>query len=204
MGERGRTTKGVQRREAILAAAADLFGQRGFQATSLDDIGAVVGVSGPAIYRYFRSKHQLLASLAEEAAIAWRGAVDQILDEGRPPLQTLERVIDAAVELELRNGSLRSVSRQEFRLLDDEARRRLARIDRVTMAEWVHLLCEARPELTDEEARAAVTMLDGLFRSVSAMHTSMDRTRLAAVMRDMALGGLLGLGRDRVATIASA
>jgi AcrR family transcriptional regulator len=192
-GDQAKTVKGARRRAAILTAAADLFRARGFRATSLDDIGAAAGISGPAIYRYFASKHELLAVLIEEAAIAWRVTVDEVLNEDTPPLVTLEHLIDAAVALELKNGSLRGVFRQELRALDDNARRRLARIDRVTMAEWVHLLCEVLPSITDEDARAAVVMVDGLLRSVSSMHTSVDRERLAGVMKRMALGALLSL-----------
>jgi len=195
--EQARTTKGARRRAAILSAAADHFRDRGFRATSLDDIGAVAGVSGPAIYRYFASKHELLAVLIEEAAIAWRETVDEVLNEDTAPLATLEHLIDAAVALELKNGNLRGVFHQELRMLDDNARRRLARIDRVTMAEWVHLLCEVRPSLTDEDARAAVVMVDGMLRSVSSMHTSLDRERLAVVMKEMALGALLAVGGSR-------
>jgi AcrR family transcriptional regulator len=195
--DQARTTKGARRRAAILSAAADLFRDRGFRATSLDDIGAAAGVSGPAIYRYFASKHELLAVLIEEAAIAWRVTVDEVLNEDTPPLATLEHLIDAAVALELKNGNLRGVFHQELRMLDDTARRRLARIDRVTMAEWLHLLCEVRPSLTDEDARAAVVMVDGMLRSVSSMHTSLDRERLAVVMKEMALGALLAVGGSR-------
>ena len=193
-GPSAKTRKGEPRRAAIVAAAADLFRERGFRATSLDDIGAAAGVSGPAIYRYFKSKHELLSVLIEEAAITWRAAVDDVLNSEAPPLETLERLIDAAVALQLQNGNLRTVWFQEFRTLDDAARRKLARLDRVTMAEWVHVICEVRPSLTDEEARAAVLMVDGLIRSVSALNTSVDRERLARVMKDMALGALLALG----------
>src|ERR1700676_2131236 len=94
-GGQARTRKGARRRDAIVAAAADLFRERGFRATSLDDIGAVAGVSGPAIYRYFSSKHELLAALIEEAAIAWRETVDEVLTTDAPPLVTLDRLIDA-------------------------------------------------------------------------------------------------------------
>ena len=203
-GSPAKTKKGVRRRAEIMAAAADLFRARGFRATSLDDIGAVVGVSGPAIYRYFNSKHELLSVLVEEAAITWRATVDQVLNQNTPPLVTLECLIDAAVTLELASGNLRSVYQQEFRLLDDADRRRVARIDRVTMAEWVNLLCEVRPTLTDEEARAAVMMIDGLLRSVSSWHTSIEPEHLARVMKDMALGGLLALGQSPPIAMESA
>lgn len=199
-----KTKKGARRRAEIMAAATDLFRERGFRATSLDDIGAVVGISGPAIYQYFKSKHELLSVLVEEASITWRVTVDGVLNQKAAPLATLETLISAAVELQLRNGNLRTVYQQEYRLLDEDDRRRVARIDRVTMAEWVHLLCEVRPGLTDEEARAAVMLVDGMLRSVSTSHTSVDRQRLAVVMRDMALGGLLALGSARPVTVMPA
>jgi len=189
-----RSKRGAQRQTAIVAAASELFRERGFRATSLDDIGARAGVSGPAIYRYFKSKHELLTVLLEQAAITWRRTVDEVLNREEPPLVTLEHLIDAAVALELENGNLRSVYFQEVRMLDEDARRRLARLDRVTMAEWVHLLCEVRPGLTDEEARTAVVLVDGMLRSVSHLHTSVDRAHLTGVIRDMALGALLALG----------
>ena len=150
-----------------MAAAADLFRERGFRETSLGDIGAAAGVSGPAIYRYFKSKGELLSVLIEEAAVMWRETVDAVLNQDTPPLVTLERLIDAAIALQLQNGNLRDVFLQEYRFLDDDARRRVARIERVRMAEWVHVLCEVRPGLTDEEARAAVTMVDGMLRSIT-------------------------------------
>jgi AcrR family transcriptional regulator len=194
--DRSRTAKGERRREAIMAAATELFRERGYRETSLSDIGAAAGVSGPAIYRYFKGKGELLSVLIDEAAITWRETVDGVLDEGLPPALTLERLIDAAVVLQLKNGSLRDVFNREYRSLDNDARRRVARIERVRMAEWVHLLSEVRPGLSDEEARAAVTMLDGMLRSITAL-TGMDGQKLAGVMKEMVLGGLLSLGSPR-------
>src|ERR1700683_1758473 len=126
----GRPTKGERTREAIMAAPADLFRERGFRETSLGDIGAAAGVSGPAIYRYFDSKGELLSVLIEEAAVIWRGAVGTVLNEDMPPQVTLERLIDAAIVLQLRNGNLRDVFVKEYRSLDDDARRRGARVGR--------------------------------------------------------------------------
>jgi AcrR family transcriptional regulator len=198
----GRPTKGARTREAITAAAAELFRERGFRETSLADIGAAAGVSGPAIYRYFKSKGELLSLLIEEAALLWRGTVDEVLNEDTPPLVTLERLIDAAIELQLRNGNLRDVFVQSYRSLDDDARRRVARIERVRTAEWAHVLLEVRPSITDEEARAAVHMVDGMLRSVTTL--AMDRETLARVAKDMVFGGLLSVGITRPSAAASA
>jgi AcrR family transcriptional regulator len=194
------TTKGERTRQAIMAAATDLFRERGFRETSLADIGAAAGVSGPAIYRYFTSKGELLSVLIEQAAVDWREAVDRVLDMDVPPPLTLERLIDAAVVLQLRNGNLRDVFNKEYRSLDDDARRRVARIERVRMAEWVHVLCEVHPGLSEDEARAVVTMIDAMLRSITTLH-GMDRAQLARVMKDMLFGGVRSVGQRPVAVL---
>ena len=199
----GKRTKGERTREAIMSAATDLFRERGFRETSLGDIGAAAGVSGPAIYRYFDGKGELLSVLIEEAAVTWRETVDNVLNEDTPPMVTLERLIDAAIVLQLRNGNLRDVFVKEYRSLDEESRRRVARIERVRMAEWVHLLCEVQPGLTDVEARAAVTMVDGMLRSITSL-SGIDQEQLARVMKDMVFGGLLSVGVSTPAAVTPA
>jgi AcrR family transcriptional regulator len=53
------------REQEILEAAERIFGERGYQGTSMDDVAAEVGVSKPLIYQYFGSKDGLfLACLA--------------------------------------------------------------------------------------------------------------------------------------------
>ncbi|GAA0594779.1 TetR/AcrR family transcriptional regulator [Kribbella sandramycini] len=53
------------REREILAAAERIFGERGYQGTSMDDVAAAVGVSKPLIYQYYGSKDGLfLACLA--------------------------------------------------------------------------------------------------------------------------------------------
>ena len=53
----------AERSDAILHAAARLFAARGYSGVSLEDIGAAVGVSGPAVYRHFAGKQALLGAV---------------------------------------------------------------------------------------------------------------------------------------------
>jgi len=48
------------KREALLAAAAEMFNERGFTATSLDDVAASLNITKPVIYRYVGNKDQVL------------------------------------------------------------------------------------------------------------------------------------------------
>lgn len=50
------------KRDAVLLAAVRMFNERGFHATSLDDVAASLGVSKPTIYHYLGNKEQVLLS----------------------------------------------------------------------------------------------------------------------------------------------
>ena len=71
------------RREQILQAAAQLFAERGSRAVGVDDVGAAVGVTGPAIYRHFASKDAMLAEMLlriSERLLA--GGSERVADAG--------------------------------------------------------------------------------------------------------------------------
>lgn len=48
------------KRDAVLRTAVQMFNERGFHQTSLDDVAARLGVSKPTIYHYLGSKDQVL------------------------------------------------------------------------------------------------------------------------------------------------
>ena len=54
------------KRNAVLQAAAQLFNERGFHATSLDDIAARLNVSKPTLYYYVKNKDQILIECVRE------------------------------------------------------------------------------------------------------------------------------------------
>lgn len=49
-----------EKRDAVLRAAVALFNQRGFYATSLNDVARALEVSKPTIYHYFDNKEEIL------------------------------------------------------------------------------------------------------------------------------------------------
>jgi TetR/AcrR family transcriptional regulator, transcriptional repressor of aconitase len=71
------------RRRQIMDAAITCFARRGFDQATMQDIVAETGLSAGAIYRYFRSKEDIVAAIAAEhhaaeaAALAeWRAGDD--------------------------------------------------------------------------------------------------------------------------------
>ena len=57
-----------ERRAALITAAKDAFAERGFAATSMDDVANVAGVSRLIVYRHFESKEELYDVVVAETA----------------------------------------------------------------------------------------------------------------------------------------
>ena len=70
-----------QRRGQLFAVALELFAQRGYRATTMDDIAEAAGVTKPLLYQHFSSKRalylELVDSIAHELVGAVRGAVSR-------------------------------------------------------------------------------------------------------------------------------
>jgi AcrR family transcriptional regulator len=76
-----------QRRRQILDASRRCFGRRGFHQTSMQDVFAESGLSAGAVYRYFRSKDEIIRAIATENQGIVIGLVQEILNEETlPPL----------------------------------------------------------------------------------------------------------------------
>jgi AcrR family transcriptional regulator len=60
------TGRARPRRAAIVTAAAELFDERGYHQTSMEDIAAAAGIRKASVYHYFRGKEELLFWLHEE------------------------------------------------------------------------------------------------------------------------------------------
>jgi AcrR family transcriptional regulator len=66
----------AQREEQILTAAEQVFAERGFHATSMDEVAERVGVTKPLIYEYFGSKEGLLSACITRARTQLREATE--------------------------------------------------------------------------------------------------------------------------------
>ncbi len=56
-------TRADAQRARVLATSVEIFGTRGYRATSMNEIAAGVGLSKPTLYHYFRNKEELLVRI---------------------------------------------------------------------------------------------------------------------------------------------
>lgn len=72
----------AERELQMLEAAARLFGEKGFEATSMDDVAHACGVTKPMVYSYFESKEGLYAAMIHRAG---SHLVSAFLEIGQEP-----------------------------------------------------------------------------------------------------------------------
>jgi AcrR family transcriptional regulator len=92
----GRPREGYEaRRQEIVDIAARLFADRGYHATSLDDLSAATGLQRGGLYHYIGSKERLLFMIHERFIEPLLAEAHAIEDRGDPPDVTLENLAGA-------------------------------------------------------------------------------------------------------------
>ncbi len=179
----------ASRREEILAAAAELFAHRGFHGVGIDDIGAAVGISGPALYRHFRSKDAMLGEmLTSISRYLLDGALGHAGHDG-PPDEVLAGLVRFHVEFALTQPALITVQERNLANLTEDDRRQVRALQRRYVEVWVDALRAAVPHLDDTRARSTAHAVFGLMNSTPHSRHLPD-SELAELLADLALGAL--------------
>lgn len=172
------------RQEQLLREAARMFAEFGYHGVSTEDLGAAVGISGPAVYRHFASKDALLADLLV-------GISEELLQNGRvevagarDPAEALERLVDKHLEFSLTEPDLIRVQDRDLASLSPADGRQVRRLQRSYVELWVDQLV---PPLDRDEARARAHAVFGLLNSTPHLR---DAAAHAPMLKQMALAAL--------------
>ena len=85
-------------RNAVIAAAKQLFAARGYEAVLLDEVAAAARVTKGAIYHHFENKRDLLRTIYEELAAEVERRVRKRIARGTAPLERAEHAIEAFLD----------------------------------------------------------------------------------------------------------
>ena len=96
-------------RDQILRTAADLFRERGYRASTLDDIAARLGMSKASLYTYFRAKEEMLAAISRETIEGFTRELAVVLRSDLSPEDQLRRIVRQHVRFVIANRSFLAV-----------------------------------------------------------------------------------------------
>jgi AcrR family transcriptional regulator len=173
-----------------LAAAAELFARHGFHGVGIDDIGAAVGISGPALYRHFRSKDamlgEMLTSISEVLLEGGQVRAERFPDPG----ELLSELVRFHVDFALDNPALITVQERNLGNLTDPDRRRVRALQRRYVEVWVQAVEEVVAGIDEPSARAAAHAVFGLINSTPHSR-HLDRAQMGALLRQMTISALM-------------
>ncbi len=157
---------------------------------SVHDIGGACGISGPALYKHFASKNDILTQSL--TAIS-----ERLLAEGRArsakaanPEEALDALIAWHIDFALGNPALIIIQEREWANLDATGRKEVRSLQLAYIDVWVDALRTLRDDLDPAEARAVVQATFGLLNSTphsARISESAMRSRLARMARSALL-----------------
>lgn len=113
------------RQDEVLAAAAELFAERGYAGTSIRDIGERVGLLGGSLYHYIRSKEALFVRIHDDALRAAENRIRDSIAGLSNPAKRLATACRTLLAIQLDPQSLTMPLMNDFRAVPDAVRAQL-------------------------------------------------------------------------------
>ncbi len=140
----------VQRKKFIMDVALNLFSEKGYHQTSMNEIAQKAEFSVGTIYNFFINKEELYKAMINEKAALFYENLKTVLDSHGTPEEVINRWVDAKINLYTENRhffsiffvesmriniSLRAALTEEIRQLHQDLRKRLADVFKKGIAE---------------------------------------------------------------------
>jgi AcrR family transcriptional regulator len=204
-----RRLSATERRQQLFAVALELFAERGYRATTMDDVAEAAGVTKPLVYQHFSSKRALYLELVDSVALEVTAAIGAATRSAVGPRQQVELGFAAYFSLVIHQEAA-------FRLLygrdhagDEELGDALRRVEDA-IAEAIYPLMDA--ELDHEHRRllayAVVGMAEGASRhwvarraeegstDITGIEAEAEAQRLGRRLADLSWAGLRSVHAD--------
>ena len=182
----------ASRRDALLIAAATLFARSGFNGVSIEDLGAAVGVSGPAVYRHFTGKQAVLSALLIGASDDLMTGGQAVVDAATDAPAALAALVRFHVRFALDNPDVIRVQDRDLGSLLGTDRHRVRALQRGYVELWVRVLGQVHPAVETALLRMRAHATFGLINSTphSTAAGAAPAETVRALLEEMALSAL--------------
>ncbi len=195
--ERGRNGRGE-----VLAAAAEAFLERGYAATSIDDIADRLQSTKGRVYHYFRTKAEVFLAIYQLSMERSFAAVRPALESTGSPSDRLARMVAAHALMIMEDNAFMRLGVQyaEMNLVSEDGSRRreveeLYRMRRDYEDMFVTVITEGirAGEFRPADPRLAAKAVLGSLNWMSVWYrpeSGRDQRRTAAALAEYSVGGI--------------
>ena len=183
-------------KEGIIEAAAKIFSEKGFHATSMQDIADAVNLQKASLYHHFSSKQEILADILDHAFDLINNRLELVLSQSLSPDEKLRQAMISYFQTIAENQNLSAVLLLELRSLDPELKVRQASRREKFERLWRDLIIEGKqqgifndvdPSLTGKAILGVMNWTVTWYRSDGPR----SAREIADLFADLLLDGLL-------------
>lgn len=183
-------------REGIIEAAARIFSEKGFHATSMQDIADAVHLQKASLYHHFSSKQEILVDILEHALDLINSRLEQVLSQALSPDEKLRQAMVSYFQTIAENRNLSAVLLLELRSLDPELKVRETSRREKFESLWKDLIIEGKLQGVFNDVDPSLTgraILGVMNWAVTWYRIDGPRSakEIAEVFSDLLLNGLL-------------
>ncbi len=111
--------KGEDRKEEIFETAAQLFGERGYNAVSMRDLAEALGIKAASLYNHISSKQELLSTIIISVAETFTEGMNKIISSRKSVVEKLDDVIELHVRITIESSSALASLNNDWRHLKE-------------------------------------------------------------------------------------
>lgn len=132
--------------QTLVSGAAEVFREKGYRNTTIDDIAEAVGISRPTVYKYVESKRALLDLMVERLAAELDTGLGEFFNSEADAKARLTRFIGANIRAAVENHTLYAIVFSEMTELSEEALARFTGWAHDVTVDFRKLIDECRSE----------------------------------------------------------
>ncbi len=164
-GMTARAAAKAERRVELLRCAADIMARKGFHQMRLEDLGEAVGISGPAVYRHFSSKEEILTELMTGISEHLLQQARLIVDGIGDARERLIVLIDFHVDFALSRPELIRLHNRELFRMGEQGRGRVRAAQGEYLKMFATSLAQFDPKYRGRAGRVTAQLVLGLINS---------------------------------------
>lgn len=178
------------RRKLLLDAAADLFLHHPYDSVTVGMVATEAGISGPGLYRHFQNKQALLMAVVEEGLQKLHQFARTTVDAEPDPRAALQAMVDFHIRSVIAEPPRTLIFLKNEYALPESDRRRIRREMNLYAQEWVLIVLQLRPDLSEPQVRLLTQAVFSMLNSVATLNKGLDQEEIVATMSTAALQAL--------------
>ncbi len=190
-----RSKKVSPRKEVILSKAAELFREKGYNASSMRDLAEKVGVEAASLYNHIRSKSDILQEICFKIANQFMNEIESTTASKKSAIEKVEDILRFHIRQMIENYEEVFVSDREWKHLEDPYLSNFQNQRRVYRQRIASIIQEGieRKEIKPIDAPTAVLIMLHAVSGIESWHRSRQKISAELLEENMVMILIEGL-----------